>query len=316
MSSTGLDAPPFKLIFMAIIIVVGLHVLTAVALVAVKTPELKIEPKKETLPIEIELVTPPPPPIEIEEKKIEKKKSEPVREVKREPKPQSQPKAKPKAAPVKKAKPKPATKPVAKVVEKEKPKVPIKKPNTKDVRQEIIKPVLQTPVDDSFVADEQRRIIAAQAEKAAQAEREAQTQRLADAKAAKEAREAQAAADAKAAKDAREAQAAQKAAAAKAVADAKAAAAASNEPVSFSGKDARWITPPRFQGITEKIQTLSLRFIVTKQGGIEDIEVNGAKNVKIDREVRRRLKAARIKPFLQNGSPVVGAVTLSIEVRP
>lgn len=310
MSSTGLDAPPFKLIFMAIIIVVGLHVLTAVALVAVKTPELKIEPKKETPPIEIELVTPPPPLVEIEEKKIEEKKSEPVREVKSEPKPQSQPKPtpKPKAAPVKKAKPKPATKPVAKVVEKEKPKVPVKKPNTKDIKQEIIKPVLQTPVDNSFVTDEQRRIIAAQAEKAAQAEREAQ--RLADAKVAKDAREAQAAADAKAAKDAREAKAAQTAA------DAKAAAAASNEPVSFSGKDARWITPPSFQGMTEKVQTLSLRFIVTKQGGIEDIEVNGAKNVKIDREVRRRLKAARIKPFLQNGSPVVGAVTLSIEVKP
>ncbi len=59
MSSTDLDAPPLKLILAAIIIVVGLHVLTAVALVAIKTPDIKVEPKKDTPPIEIEMVTLP-----------------------------------------------------------------------------------------------------------------------------------------------------------------------------------------------------------------------------------------------------------------
>lgn len=92
MSSTDLAAPSRKLLFAAIIIVVALHVLTVIALAAIKTPELKID-KKETPPIEIELVTPPPPPpVEIEEIKIEKK-SEPVREV--QPKPKAQPVAAP-----------------------------------------------------------------------------------------------------------------------------------------------------------------------------------------------------------------------------
>lgn len=308
MRATDLDTPPFRLILMTIVIVVGLHVLTAVALVVTQPPEPITEPVEKTPPIEIQMVSLPSPAAESPADKREADEVEVA--AKNQPKPTPKPdKPKPAAVPqdkpVKKAEPKPATKPIAKVVKKEKPKVPVKKPNTKDVRQEVIKPALQTAVDESFVADEQRRIIAAQAEKAAQAEQEAQ--RLADAKAAKEAREAQAAIDAKAAK---EAQVAQKAA------DAKAAAAASNEPVSFSGKDAKWIKPPSFQDLTEKVQTLSLRFIVTKQGRIEDIEVDGAKNVRINRDVRRRLKAARIQPFLQNGSPVVGVVTLSVEVTP
>lgn len=59
MSSTDLDAPPLRLILAAIFIVVGVHVLTAVALVAIKTPQMKVEPEKDTPPIEIEMVTLP-----------------------------------------------------------------------------------------------------------------------------------------------------------------------------------------------------------------------------------------------------------------
>ena len=75
MSSTNLDAPSPKLKLATIAVVVGLHVLTAVALASVKTPEMKVEPEKVTPPIEIELITPPPPPppVEIEEIKIEEK---------------------------------------------------------------------------------------------------------------------------------------------------------------------------------------------------------------------------------------------------
>ena len=94
MSSTNLDAPSTKLTLATIAIVVGLHVLTAVALASVKTPEMKVEPEKVTPPIEIELITPPPPPppVEIEEIKVEEKPKL-VRQL------DTKPKAKPVAAP-------------------------------------------------------------------------------------------------------------------------------------------------------------------------------------------------------------------------
>ena len=59
MSSTDLDAPPLKSLLLAIVAVLGLHVLAAIALVAIKTPELKPEPKKETSPLEIKFVSLP-----------------------------------------------------------------------------------------------------------------------------------------------------------------------------------------------------------------------------------------------------------------
>ena len=95
MSSTDLAAPSRKLLLTAIMIVVGLHVFTVVALAAIKTPELKID-KKETPPIEIEQVTPPPVEVEeikVEEIKVEEEKPEPVRKL------DTKPKAKPVTAP-------------------------------------------------------------------------------------------------------------------------------------------------------------------------------------------------------------------------
>ncbi|WP_261863874.1 hypothetical protein [Psychrobacter sp. JCM 18900] len=59
MSSTDLDAPPLKSLLLAIVAVLGLHVLAAIALVAIKTPELKPEPKKEMSPLEIKFVSLP-----------------------------------------------------------------------------------------------------------------------------------------------------------------------------------------------------------------------------------------------------------------
>jgi len=59
MSSTELDAPPIRSILLAIITVVGLHLLTAFALVTIKTPTIKPEPETETPPVEIQFVTLP-----------------------------------------------------------------------------------------------------------------------------------------------------------------------------------------------------------------------------------------------------------------
>ncbi|MBF0659214.1 TonB family protein [Psychrobacter sp. NG25] len=106
MSSTNLDAPSPKLTLATIAVVVGLHVLTAVALAAVKTPEMKVEPEKVTPPIEIELITfpPPPPPVEIEEIKVEEK-PKPVEKL------DTKLKAKPVTAPVVKKSTKPVKDP-------------------------------------------------------------------------------------------------------------------------------------------------------------------------------------------------------------
>ena len=111
MSSTDFNTPPIKLIMLAVSLVVGLHVLTAMALVAIKPPAPTIELPTVTPPIEIQLV--PPPPVEIEEVVIKEIKEEPVKKVK------IQPKAKPVAA----AKPKIVEKHKAKPVDKLKPTV-------------------------------------------------------------------------------------------------------------------------------------------------------------------------------------------------
>ncbi|WP_201591809.1 hypothetical protein [Psychrobacter fozii] len=298
MSSTNLDAPSPKLTLATIAVVVGLHVLTAVALAAVKTPEMKVEPEKVTPPIEIELITPPPPPppVEIEEVNL-KEDPEPVREVK------PKPKAKPVAAP----KPK--------VVQK---KQPVEKPKPAKLTPPPA-PQKTTPQKspDTKVADDQSRLLAAQAEQARRdallveqqkaqanaAEIAAQVKAAADAKKAQEIANAKAAADAQAKADAR------------AKADAEAAAAASNTPQSFSGSDASWIVAPDFIGISSKSQTLTIRFTVTKQGAIQSVNVSGTKDRRLVQEVKKRMGRSNIKPFIRGGVAVVGNVTMPVVVQ-
>lgn len=301
MSSTNLDAPSTKLTLATIAIVVGLHVLTAVALASVKTPEMKVEPEKVTPPIEIELITPPPPPVEIEKINL-KQDPEPVRDVK----------PKPKAKPVAVAKTKPAPKP--KVVQKQQP---VEKPEpAKFTPPAAAQKAAPQKSLDTKVADDQRRLLAAQAEQAkrdallaqqqkAQADADAiaaQVKAAADAKKAQEIANAKAAADAQAKADAR------------AKADAEAAAAASNTPQNYSGSDASWIKAPNFTDISSKPQTLTIRFTVTKQGVIQGINVSG-KDRDAVREVKRRMGNSKIKPFIRGGVAVVGNVTMSVIVQ-
>ena len=214
MSSTDLDAPSLRLILAAIIIVVGVHVLTAVALVAIKTPQIKIEPEKNTPPIEIEMVTlPPPPPIEVEALKSEEEKPQTTRKVDTKPKPKpavaSKPKAVQKPKPIEKSKP--ATKPV---VTSENPKTKAQPNTTKAVEDEPFEHEVKrqesilTVQAAALAADNEREILAAQAEKAAQqadakaareAQAEAAAKKVAEVKAAKEQAEAEQAAAAEAA---------------------------------------------------------------------------------------------------------------------
>lgn len=323
MSSTDLEAPPLRLILIAIILVVGLHLLTAIALVIIKAPMLKDEPIKETPPLEIQMVTLPTKPIgnvvtEVEE--VPQSKAESIPTPKPEPKPEPKTQQKMKAVT-----------PVDPVVREEEPIVQKEKPvQTPPIKEPPVKKKIEDkpPVIDKSVADEQRRIIAAQAEKAAQqAERQAQAKALQEAQ-AQAARDAQAQADANAAKEAAQkaAQAkaereAEAAARAKAEAAAKAASAASNEPVNFTASAANWASAPNFSFPDRAARrarsgdTLNVVLVlrVNKQGGIDSIRVaQSSGNPLLDKEAQRQVRSGKFKPFTKNGAPVVGNVTLPI----
>lgn len=317
MSSTDLEAPPLRLILIAIILVVGLHLLTAIALVIIKAPTLKDEPIKETPPLEIQMVTLPTEPIEnvvTEVEEVPQSKAESIPTPKPEPKPEPKTQQKMKAVT-----------PVDPVVREEEPIVQKEKPvQTPPIKEPPVKKKIEDkpPVIDKSVADEQRRIIAAQAEKAAQqAERQAQAKALQEAQ-AQAARDAQAQADANAAKEA-----AQKAAQAKAereaeaAARAKAEAAASNEPVNFTASAANWASAPNFSFPDRAARrarsgdTLNVVLVlrVNKQGGIDSIRVaQSSGNPLLDKEAQRQVRSGKFKPFTKNGAPVVGNVTLPI----
>ena len=317
MSSTDLEAPPLRLMLIAIILVVGLHLLTAIALVIIKAPTLKDEPIKETPPLEIQMVTLPTEPIEnvvTEVEEVPQSKAESIPTSKPEPKPEPKTQQKMKAVT-----------PVDPVVREEEPIVQKEKPvQTPPIKEPPVKKKIEDkpPVIDKSVADEQRRIIAAQAEKAAQqAERQAQAKALQEAQ-AQAARDAQAQADANAAKEA-----AQKAAQAKAereaeaAARAKAEAAASNEPVNFTASAANWASAPNFSFPDRAARrarsgdTLNVVLVlrVNKQGGIDSIRVaQSSGNPLLDKEAQRQVRSGKFKPFTKNGAPVVGNVTLPI----
>lgn len=323
MSSTDLEAPPLRLILIAIILVVGLHLLTAIALVIIKAPMLKDEPIKETPPLEIQMVTLPTEPIEnvvTEVEEVPQSKAESIPTSKPEPKPEPKTQQKMKAVT-----------PVDPVVREEEPIVQKEKPvQTPPIKEPPVKKKIEDkpPVIDKSVADEQRRIIAAQAEKTAQqAERQAQAKALQEAQ-AQAARDAQAQADANAAKEAAQkaAQAkaereAEAAARAKAEAAAKAAAAASNEPVNFTASAANWASAPNFSFPDRAARrarsgdTLNVVLVlrVNKQGGIDSVRVaQSSGNPLLDKEAQRQVRSGKFKPFTKNGAPVVGNVTLPI----
>lgn len=309
MSSTDLEAPPLRLILIAIILVVGLHLLTAIALVIIKAPMLKDEPIKETPPLEIQMVTLPTQPIEnvvTEVEEVPQSKAESIPTPKPEPKPEPKTQQKMKAVT-----------PVDPVVREEEPIVQKEKPvQTPPIKEPPVKKKIEDkpPVIDKSVADEQRRIIAAQTEKAAQqAERQAQAKALQEAQ-AQAARDAQAQADANAAKEA-----AQKAAQAKA--EREAAAAASNEPVNFTASAANWASAPNFSFPDRAARrarsgdTLNVVLVlrVNKQGGIDSVRVaQSSGNSLLDKEAQRQVRSGKFKPFTKNGAPVVGNVTLPI----
>lgn len=331
MSSTDLETPPLKSILIAILVVVGLHVLTAVALVAMKPSAPKVAPPKQTPPIEIELVSLPaalPKEPEKVVKSVEKEVTKVVID-------ESTPALKPQAI----IKPKSVTEtPKQPVVQERKPDItPLvkkekttsivqEKPSQKQTKQEEPHPAIDKAISEQLANNqklnnqqaEQRRLVAAQAEKAAQEvqlQQAQEAQRVANAKAA---RDAQAKASAEAANDA-----AQKAArAAKQAEEAAKAAAESNEPVNFTASSANWVSAPNFS-FPERVarransgDTLNVVLIlrVNKQGGIDNVRIaQSSGNAALDKEATRQVRSGKFKPFTNNaGVPVVGNVTLPV----
>ena len=331
MSSTDLETPPLKSILIAILVVVGLHVLTAVALVAMKPSAPKVALPKQTPPIEIELVSLPAAlpkePVKVV-KSVEKEVTKVVID-------KSTPAPKPQAI----IKPKPVTEtPKQPVVQERKPDItPLvkkekttsiaqEKPSQKQTKQEEPHPAIDKAISEQLANNqklnnqqaEQRRLVAAQAEKAAQEvqlQQAQEAQRVANAKAA---RDAQAKASAEAANDA-----AQKAArAAKQAEEAAKAAAESNEPVNFTASSANWVSAPNFS-FPERVarransgDTLNVVLIlrVNKQGGIDNVRIaQSSGNAALDKEATRQVRSGKFKPFTNNaGVPVVGNVTLPV----
>lgn len=330
MNSTNVNALPPKLTLIAIAAVVGLHVLTAMALVSIQRPAAVTKPPEITPSIEIQLVTLP---VTVAEPDNEIKKIETIEA----PKPESKPKlteAKPAINP------KPEVKATVKPVVKTETPNPTAVPKTKGITQPtkakvvenkaIITPrVIQQPAPviktDTVAADDQRGFLAAQeqsaarnkANKEAQAEREAQAiasakaEEAATEKAAQEksARDAQATADGKAKATAAAKEAAEK------------VAAASNTPVSFNASSANWASAPNFS-FPERAKrsarsgdtfNLVLLLRVNKQGGIDSVSLaQSSGNPLLDREAQRQVRSGKFRPFKQNGVPVVGNVTLPI----
>jgi len=313
MSSTDLEAPPLKSLLLAIVAVLGLHLLAAIALVAIKAPELKSEPKKEMSPLEIKFVSLPAKTVSTEvEKQTVTAKREVQPEVQVQPAPQPKPKPK---EPVRKPVETPV-KPKEPVVKNTEPKVtPIiasekKRPDT--IQKVAQKEPLPIPKVDNSAAEAQRQA-------AAQAEAERQARKAEQEAQARAEQEAKRVADAKAAAQAK---AAAEAAAAQAKAEAEAAAAAqSNEPVSFTASSANWASAPNFSFPERAARrarsgdTLNVVLVlrVNKQGGIDNVRIaQSSGNPLLDKEARRQVRSGKFKPFTKNGVPVVGDVTLPI----
>ncbi len=313
MGSTSFNMPSVKLTSTVMGCVVALHLLTAIVLVMVKTPVITIKPLEITPPIEIQLVSEV---TTIAEPVMAVAEVEPIKA----PKPQSV------SVPEAKPEPKKAVQPV---VRKEKPKPQVDtKPATATTKivesKPIIKQSIQSQESDALAqasalaADNERKILAAQTEKAnqqthAKAMREAQA--AADTK-AKADREAQAVSDAKAAQAARA-----KAEAATREKANQQAAAASNTPVNFTATNANWASAPSFSfpararrgarsGETFRV-VLVLQ--VNKQGSIDNVSLaQSSGNAALDRDAQQQVLSGKFKPFTKNGVPVVGNVTLPI----
>ena len=325
MSSTDFNTPPVKLIMLAVSLVVGLHVLTAVALVAIKPPAPNIELPKVTPPIEIEMITLPPPPIESEEVVIEEREEEPVKKVK------TQPKAKPVAA----AKPKIVEKHKAKPVDKLKPTV------NKTVKQEpTITELSSLPTDTNptkedlaeraRILNEARESKERESKEREAKEREAKEREAKDREAKereakereakeREAKEREAKEREAKEREAKEREAKEREAKEREAKEREAAA----QPVSYGniGKSS-WSREPIFTSIKNKdygLQgfeaSISVSMSVDSNGNIGNIRKSKSSgNNEFDRDFIRALSKAKLHPATRGNNPTKSTATFTFRM--
>ena len=323
MGSTNSTTPPYKVILIVISVVVSLHLLTAMAIVMIE-PATPNREEKVMPVIEIQLATPV---TDIENTKsiVEKAEVEPVKKVleaAKQLKVANTPKAVATnqslvAHSIKNIKPKADSKAkTQQVAQKEKTTQEQldRKVDSADLNKNTNLQAEQKAAQQAERrANEQRSILATQAQ-----QREAELAELETQKAAQAQRDAQAAINAQATKDAAEKAAR---AAEEAEAEAKAKKAASNMPVNFTANSASWASTPNFSFPSRAERgtrsgdsfTVILVLRVNKQGAIESVTVaKSSGNREIDRAAKEQVTRGKFKPFTKDGAARVGNVTLPI----
>ena len=316
-----------KVKYVVIAVALAIHAVAGIGLANMQGITLKKpEPPK---PLEITLTTPPA----VEPEPIKNDIVEPVKPVE-PPKPKVQPKPaettppkpKPLPEPVK-PKPLPPPKPVVKEIkpppEPVKPIKPIepKPPEPVKPPEKIIK---TEPVVDNQKQFEIQRQAEEVKRKAEEAERKRQVDEADAKRRADEAeRKRQAEADAKRRADEaerkRQAEADAKRRADEAEADAK-RKAQNNAPVNVSASEAVWVKQPRFDlkdigAENGETLTASVKLSVNKQGAITSADIAKSTGYpKADRLIKQQVKTGKLKPFMRDGQPVVGNVTVPFSI--
>ncbi|WP_296405968.1 TonB family protein [Psychrobacter sp.] len=340
----ALQPSSIKVKAITILAVFALHIGAALFLLNIDMPKLtpkKLEIKK---PIQIQLLNIP------DKQKLEvtevKPKLENMPKLNQSAsKPEMNAVKLPKSEPVNKLNLKPVTKPKPKVEKIDTFKKARTPPEPKHQTQTKKSPIVEhDAINDKpkviMANNEQQRLIDQAAkqkeaqQKAAQeqatqelaAKQKAVLDRAAAERAAQEKAVAERAAQEKAAQEqaSKERVAQQKAAADKAAAvQAAKVAADSNTPQRFSASDARWQRKPKYlfpdqvrRTTQSQTYTVSLDLIVDKQGNVTSVSiVTSSGNNTIDKAAVYDIRRGKFHPFIKNGMPVIGIVTLPVNYK-
>lgn len=277
-------------------------------------------------------------PEKLVEKPVEKPALPPEPQIKPDTIPKTKPDTTPQAQPIKKELPAEAPTKIEDVkieetkIENSEPEPVITSQSKRIIEDKVVTETVMEKeprpiVDNSAaqaLAEQQRQIeVVKQAKRAAEQAAQENAQAAKREKAAQEAEAAaKAQADAKAKADAKARAETETREKAKADAEAKAKAeAASNTPVNFSASNANWKSKPNFSfpdrasrgASSGDTSNLVLLLKVNKQGGIDSVSLaKSSGNAILDREAQRQVRSGKFRPFMNNGVPVVGNVTLPV----
>lgn len=337
MSSINSIAIPRKLILIVFGAVVCLHVLTAMILAMVKTPNPVIETLKVTPPIEIQLLAAPTQTASKQTSTAENIENEAVKNVTLEPKvkvesePKTEVRSMPEAEPERKAEPEPQAEP------KPEAEPELLEPQTIEPKVTEVKPIESQPIEPEVVIEP--KVAPAPVVKSGVTSTTQTTIKKAESNTASK----PAVAETKpndsggytqhstiptapttssiANNESRRVGSRGDVNKKETSSRSNAPPASNNEPVSFSESNASWAVAPRlsFPSRAERgtssgdTFTVLLALIVNKQGGIDSVRlVQSSGNSTLDKEALRQVKTGKFVPFTKDGAAVVGSVTLPI----